>query len=60
MEFAHLTFVEGTAMKMLLICSTVYVGLIVLLATSLMAGEPPKQDAVKKDLDGIQGPATNG
>jgi uncharacterized protein (TIGR03067 family) len=55
MGFARLTFVEGTAMKTLLIRSAVNFALIALLATSLMAGESSKQDAVKKDLDGIQG-----
>ena len=42
-------------MKMHLIRSAVNGGLIVLLATSLIAGESSKQDAVKKDVDGIQG-----
>ena len=42
-------------MERLLIRSAASVGLIVLMATVLMAGEPAKQDAVKKDMDGIQG-----
>ena len=42
-------------MKMPLIRSVVIIGLIVLVANRLMAGEPAKQDALKKDLDGIQG-----
>jgi len=42
-------------MKILLIRSAVNVGLVVLIANSLMAGEPSKQDAFKKDLDAIQG-----
>jgi uncharacterized protein (TIGR03067 family) len=46
---------EGTAMKMLPIRGAVNVGLVVLIANSLMAGEPSKQDAFKKDLDAIQG-----
>ncbi len=55
MGFVQLIFVEGTPVKRRWIRGAVNVGLIVLLATSLMAGEPPRQDAVKKDLDGIQG-----
>jgi uncharacterized protein (TIGR03067 family) len=55
MGFAHLNFVEGTAVKMPWIRSAANVGLIALLATRLMGGEPPKQDAVRKDRDGIQG-----
>ncbi len=31
------------------------VGLIVLMAASLIAAEPSKLDSVKKDMDGIQG-----
>ncbi len=42
-------------MKMLPIRSAVNVGLVVLTANSLMAGEPAKQDAFKKDVDAIQG-----
>jgi uncharacterized protein (TIGR03067 family) len=42
-------------MKMLLIRRAVFVGLLGLMVTSLMAGEPPNQDAVKKDVEGIQG-----
>jgi uncharacterized protein (TIGR03067 family) len=42
-------------MKMLMIRSAVNVGLILLMANSLMAGEAVKQDAFKKDLDAIQG-----
>ena len=42
-------------MKMPLIRSAANVGLVLLISTSLMAGEPPKQDTVKKDMDGIQG-----
>lgn len=42
-------------MKMLLIRSAVSAGLIVLMANSLIAGEAVKQDAVKKDVDAIQG-----
>jgi uncharacterized protein (TIGR03067 family) len=34
---------------------TFTVGLIVLVATSLLAAEPPKQALVKKDVDAIQG-----
>jgi uncharacterized protein (TIGR03067 family) len=34
---------------------TFTVGLIVLVATNLLAAEPPKQDVVKKDVDAIQG-----
>ncbi len=42
-------------MKTLLIRSAVNVGVVVLMASSLIAAEPPKPDAVKRDLDGIQG-----
>lgn len=53
---AHLVFyMEGIAVKMLLICSVVNVGLIVLIATRLIAAEPPTPDAAKKDVDAIQG-----
>jgi uncharacterized protein (TIGR03067 family) len=34
---------------------TLAVALCVLVATPLMAGEPPKPDVSKKDIDGIQG-----
>lgn len=34
---------------------TLIVGLIVLMATSLIAAEPSKQDSVTKDVDAIQG-----